>query len=145
MDPVTNQSSATVSGTVSDSTTVTLTINGVSTAIAANGTFSSPLALIEGANTITLIATDAAGNKTTVVRNVRLDTAPPQLVVTTPQNNSITNQKPITVSGTVSDATTVNITINGNAVSVVNGIFSVSYTLTRRIKYFHHRRDRCRG
>jgi YD repeat-containing protein len=133
---VTNQPSTTVSGTVLDSTTVALTINGVSTAIGSNGTFSSSLALIEGTNAITLVATDAAGNKTTVVRNVRLDTAPPQLVVTAPQNNSITNQKPIIVSGTVSDVTTVSLTINGNAVSVVNGTFSTSYTLTEGLNTF---------
>jgi RHS repeat-associated protein len=133
---VTNQPSTTVSGTVSDSTTVALTINGVSTAIGGNGTFSSSLALIEGANAITLVATDAAGNKTTVVRNVRLDTAPPQLVVTAPQNNSITNQKPIIVSGTVSDVTTVSLTINGNAVPIVNGLFSTSYTLTEGLNTF---------
>ncbi len=133
---ITNQSSTTVSGTVSDSTTVALTINGVSVAIAANGTFSSSVALSEGPNTITLIATDAAANTTTVVRNLRLDTAAPQLVVIAPQNGSITNQNPITISGTVSDATTVSITVNGNAVTLVNGTFSASYTLNEGLNTF---------
>lgn len=133
---VTNQSSATVSGTALDSTTVTLTINGVTTPLGTNGSFSSSMTLLEGTNALTLIATDAAGNKTTVVRNVRLDTAPPQLIVAAPQNNSVTNQKPVTVSGTVSDATAVTLTINGTAVSAANGTFSASYMLTEGLNTF---------
>jgi hypothetical protein len=64
----------TVAGTATDagSGVSTLEVNGVPVAIGAGGGFSAPLNLAVGQNTITVVATDALGNKSTEVRTVRL-------------------------------------------------------------------------
>ena len=81
---VTNNSSCTVSGTTNDATSspVTVTVklnNGAAeeVAVAENGSFTKQLTLAAGANTITVVATDAAGKSTTVTRTVALDTGAP--------------------------------------------------------------------
>ena len=83
-DSVTNNSSCTVSGTTNDTTSspVTVTVklnNGVAeeVEVAENGSFTKQLTLAAGANTITVVATDAAGKSTTVTRTVTLDTGAP--------------------------------------------------------------------
>lgn len=83
-DSVTNNSSCTVSGTTNDTTSspVTVTVklnNGAAeeVAVAENGSFTKQLTLAAGANTITVVATDAAGKSTTVTRTVTLDTGAP--------------------------------------------------------------------
>ena len=48
--------------------------------VQANGAFSKSVTLSEGANTIVVTATDAAGKLSTVTRNVTLDTSVPQIV-----------------------------------------------------------------
>lgn len=81
---VTNQASCTVAGTTNDITSspVTLTIklnSGTAEAVtvADNGAFTKTLTLINGKNTITIVATDSAGKSTTVTRTVTLDTGAP--------------------------------------------------------------------
>lgn len=75
----TNNSSITVSGTTNDVTSspVTVTVNGDSVTVQSNGSFSKTVTLVEGENTITIIATDSAGKSTTVTRHVTLDTGAP--------------------------------------------------------------------
>lgn len=84
----------TVSGTAavgSDSVTLAgVTVNGEAVTVAGNGTFSTEVTLTEGANTITIVATDSLGKTTTITRRVTLDTT-----------------KPI-ISDVVAEATTVN-------------------------------------
>jgi RHS repeat-associated protein len=134
---LTNQLNVTVSGTVKDSTTVTLTINGTSVPVGVNGTFSSQLALVEGLNTITVVATDAAGNKTTITRRVRRDTQSPIVSLTSPIDSLLTNQLNVTMSGTVKDSTTVTLTINGIIVPVGGGgAFSSQLALVEGINIF---------
>ncbi|MDP1858404.1 MAG: RHS repeat-associated core domain-containing protein [Gemmatimonadaceae bacterium] len=58
-----------VSGTVADSSAVTVSANGVALAVA-SGAFGGRVPLNAGANTITIIAVDAAANQTTIVRHV---------------------------------------------------------------------------
>lgn len=76
---ITNKSTVTVAGTTNDATSspVTLTINGVATTVYDDGTFSKDIALEDGVNTITIVATDGAGRTTTVTRTVTLDTKAP--------------------------------------------------------------------
>ena len=83
-DSVTNNSSCTVSGTTNDTTSspVTVTVklnNGAAeeVEVAENASFSKQLTLAVGANTTTVVATDAAGKSTTVTRTVTLDTGAP--------------------------------------------------------------------
>lgn len=85
---ITNNPKLTVSGTSNDtvSNPVSVTVNGKAVTVASNGSFSTIVQLEEGENTITVIATDAAGKSTTVTRKVTLDTTAPviQSVTLTP-------------------------------------------------------------
>jgi hypothetical protein len=59
----TDVAQATVTGKATDNVGVaSLTVNGVSTPVAADGSFSAPVALSVGANVITVVAADRAGN-----------------------------------------------------------------------------------
>jgi hypothetical protein len=61
-----------VNGTVSDASAVSVTVNGANVPVGAGGMFSTTVQLANGANTITLRATDAALNTRTVTRNVQV-------------------------------------------------------------------------
>ena len=76
---ITNKESLTVSGTTNDvtSTPVTVTVNGAPVTVQSNGSFTTTVTLKSGSNTITVVATDAAGLKTTITRTVTLDTGAP--------------------------------------------------------------------
>ena len=83
-DMVTNMASLVVRGSTNDvsSSPVTVKILLGSTdqgavSVASDGTFSKTLTLVEGSNTITVTATDAAGKASTVTRTVTLDTSLP--------------------------------------------------------------------
>lgn len=78
-DIVTNKSTLTVSGYTNDSNSspVTVTVNGKSATVQGNGYFETTIDLKEGSNSITVIAKDASGLKTTVSRIVVLDTKAP--------------------------------------------------------------------
>src|SRR6266700_2280599 len=110
---ITNHTPVTVSGSVTDVSAVTVAVNGTPFTVGADGHFTGSVALTEGANTLTTVATDAAGNATTDTRSVTLDTHPPALAVTAPTDGLITKQTPVTVSGTVTDATPVTVDVNG--------------------------------
>ncbi|MFA5832145.1 MAG: Ig-like domain-containing protein [Bacteroidota bacterium] len=126
---ISNSTSIEVSGTISDSTAVSVTINGAVVTLS-NGSFQTTLSGVEGNNTITIIATDEAGNSTTVTRAVIVDTASPIITISSPSINSITNQPQANVTGTVSDSSSVTLTVNGNPVSVNSGSFTTQILLT---------------
>lgn len=90
---ITNSNSVVVSGKTNDATsspvTVLIKINGQSetnVTVNSDGSFSKTITIPSGVNTITIIATDAAGKSTTVNRTVVLDTGAPvfQSVTITP-------------------------------------------------------------
>jgi hypothetical protein len=61
----TDVAQTTVTGKATDNGGIaSLTVNGVSTPVAADGTFSAPVGLSVGANVITVVAADKAGNTT---------------------------------------------------------------------------------
>ncbi|MCU7806000.1 MAG: hypothetical protein KZQ96_22720 [Candidatus Thiodiazotropha sp. (ex Lucinoma borealis)] len=72
---LTNLPELIVSGGVSEAATVTL--NGELLTLSINHTFVDTLTLVEGDNAINLQATDLAGNVTTQISHVGLDTLPP--------------------------------------------------------------------
>lgn len=76
---ITNEESLTVSGTTNDvtSTPVIVTVNGTPVTVQSNGSFTTTITLRSGSNTITVVATDAAGLKTTITRTVTLDAGAP--------------------------------------------------------------------
>ena len=102
---VTNTASCTVSGTTNDATSspVTVTVNGKSVTVGANGAFSTTITLNEGDNTITVVATDAAGKSTTVTRTVTLDTGAPEFVSVTITPNPVDAGNTYVISVSVND------------------------------------------
>ena len=67
---------------------MTLTINGIVHAVNVDGSFIDTLSISEGLNTITITAVDAAGNTSSIVRTIRLDTQPPVIVLNSPLRQS---------------------------------------------------------
>jgi hypothetical protein len=127
----TAQPLATVTGTISKTSTVTVTLNnGTKQNAAITGSaYSATVNLASGLNTITIRATDLAGNTGSAVRSVTYDNSNPSLAITNPSQDITTTQNSITISGTVSDTiTTATISISFNGVTltpiVIGGSFS---------------------
>jgi RHS repeat-associated protein len=118
---VTRTAALVVSGTASDQSGATVTVNGMPATLDAAGAFSVSLTLTEGPNTITILASDGAGNPTTVVRHVDLDTQAPTLEVSAPQDGALPESGNVSVSGTVTDGHAVTVTANGTALTVASG------------------------
>ena len=77
-------------------------------------TFSQPASLApEGDRTLTLRATDAAGNESTFEVHVTLDQTPPDLSVTTPDAGATLGSVPVSAQGFVYDATATTVSVNG--------------------------------
>ncbi len=127
-DPVLN-----ISGTVTDNMTVqSLVISEVTVTVNPDSTFSYAMVLSAGTNTITAVATDAAGNTSTDVRKITLDQKAPTLTILSPADNSTTNQPVSTVTGTVDETATVTVALNSGATqtAVMSGAtFSTAVTL----------------
>src|SRR5579871_1996207 len=120
-----NLSPTTVTGTVDDPA-ATVIVNNVAAPVG-NGQFSLSLPLQEGPNLITASATNAAGAVGTASIQVTLDTTPPHVTVTSPQDQFVTTDSSISISGNVNDIVvgTVNdqqaqVTVNGLAAQVSN-------------------------
>ena len=119
-----------VRGTVADLHAVTVTANGAPIPVDPSGAFTGSVTLVDGSNFVTIVATDAAGNTTTVTRSLIKDSAAPVLTLSGPSDGATTQQATITVSGTVQDATTTAVKVNGTVVAVTNGTFSTQIALT---------------
>ncbi len=102
---ITNNETLTVSGTTNDvtSTPVTVTVNGTPVTVQTNGSFSTTITLKSGSNAITVVATDAAGLKTTITRTVTLDTGAPVFQEITIVPNPVDAGKTYVISVKVTD------------------------------------------
>lgn len=107
----------TVHGLVTDLTTTTVTVNGVAATRTADA-WQAVLTLADGPQTLTAVATDAAGNQTTATRNITLDTAGPTVTIAAPAAATLTRLGTIVVSGTVADSSVQSVTVNGVAATV---------------------------
>ncbi|MBS2021168.1 MAG: hypothetical protein JST92_02075, partial [Deltaproteobacteria bacterium] len=120
-------------GKATDASPLTVTVSGAPVTLAADGTFSSTVALVAGTNAITILASDSAGNATTVVRHVRANVTPPTIAFTSPAADGYTNQTSLTVTGVAQPADPsdlVTVKVNGTAVPVdVHGVFSRTVTI----------------
>lgn len=96
-------------------------------------------ALSDGSHTVKVDASDYDGNAATQASvTFKVDTVPPTLTVSSPEDNLITNESSITVSGVTNDATSspVTLTVKLNSGSAQNvtvgsdGKFSKALTLT---------------
>jgi RHS repeat-associated protein len=141
LDPVaspTNQALATLSGSAEAGAGVALRVlrpDGSSESLGtlsagADGRFSlAAVPLVEGENTLSAVASDAAGNASEpATANVLLDTVAPVITVTSPAEGSVSDALDIVVTGSV-DEVDATLTIDGIAVPLENGAFSHPATL----------------
>src|SRR5439155_18096509 len=82
-----NRRTTRVTGSVSDTAPVTVTVNGTPVATTGNA-FSVDVALADGANTIAVSAIDAAGNASAADVHVSLDQAPPAVQIASPADGA---------------------------------------------------------
>jgi hypothetical protein len=111
-----------------------VTVNGAAATLNADGTFSTVVTLATGSNTITTIATDTAGNRTTDVRTIVLDQTVPVVSIATPADNSVTSSPTVTVTGTVNKPATVLVKV-GNGVPVSATMTGNSFSLPVTLSY----------
>jgi hypothetical protein len=117
---VTATSIMTVTGTMSESATVSVTLNGGTPQLASpTGTsFSATVILQSGLNTILVTAADAAGNTSaSQKRTVVYDDKKPSVSITSPPNDTTTTSSSIPLQGQVTDSLTAS-----TAVISVDGI-----------------------
>lgn len=108
-----------------------LSVNGTSVPLLSDGSFSFPVQLAVGANSITIVATDYAGQQTTSARTITLTPSAPVVTITSPVDGATTSQAPVTVSGTNTAGSTVTATMNGVGQTVTaNGTDSFSITVS---------------
>ena len=101
----------------------TVYVRGINAALDNAGGFSIMVPLTEGANSIEVMAKDAAGNTAVSIIGINVDTVPPMLVVTSP--SAFSNSRTVTVAGQTEIGAAV--TVNGNVVSVAgDGTFTTN-------------------
>ncbi len=105
-----------------------LKLNNETLTVAGDLSFSKSIQLAEGKNTLLFEAADRAGNTATLTREVLLNTLQVALSVTAPEQNFITNQKTVDVTGETEPGASVK--VNGEAVSLDEaGKFKATATL----------------
>ncbi|EHP85211.1 flagellar hook capping protein [Geobacter metallireducens RCH3] len=126
----TNKGTLNISGVAIDAAGIkSVTVNGQTVTVNPDGSFSYALSLQSGANTVTVVATDNAGTQKTDIRTITYDPAAPVLTVSAPADNSTTTQSFITLNGTISETSTVSVSVNGSAPQTA-AISGNSYTAT---------------
>mgnify|MGYP001637454755 FL=1 len=105
---ITAASSVTVAGTTNDATSspvvITISLNGTDQGtipVGTGGTFSKVVTLKEGSNTIIVKAKDAAGEESSVIRTVTLDTSVPKIKAATITPNPVDTGKTMVISVTI--------------------------------------------
>ncbi|HET7436557.1 MAG TPA: Ig-like domain-containing protein [Thermoanaerobaculia bacterium] len=126
-DFATSAQNATITGTIADATAVTLKINDVLVPVSGGAfSYNAPLAT-EGVNTFTLVATDAAQNSSSAVVKITADRTAPVVDIASPAANAVVANLPVVVRGTVTDATTTTVTVNGTAATLIGDAWEASF------------------
>jgi hypothetical protein len=118
-DSYTNQDPVSLTGMTEPSAIVK--VNGELAQITGSE-FEVLVSVSEGANRITVVATDLAGNVVTKTMTIYRDTTAPDLTVFSPREELWTNQSRLLINGMTEQGATV--TINGQNVNVQNSVFS---------------------
>jgi hypothetical protein len=115
-----------VRGTVGDQN-ASVVINGVTATVNSDKTFTALVPLLEGANTLTAVATNSNLAVATASVQATLDTTPPHVNIDTPETAFTTSASSISVAGLVNDIVvgTVNtqqatVKVNGLTAAVSN-------------------------
>jgi hypothetical protein len=123
-----NISPTTIRGTVDDPT-ATITINSLP-AVVTDGVFTLALPIAEGPNIITASAETPVGGISTASVTTTLDTTPPHVTITSPNDTFVTSEESITIAGNINDIVvgTVNdlqaqVKVNGVTAQVANRLF----------------------
>jgi len=120
---LTRDPSVLVGGTV-DPTNASVTVNGVSAAVAGDGSFGVAVGLAEGLNWITVVATDWTNATDTVYRTIVRDSTPPALTVSSPGPGGLSNASVVRVAGVAEPF--ADLAVNGVRVAVnATGSWSV--------------------
>lgn len=119
---------ATLEGTVTDalSGVANVTCNGVAAQVS-GASLTCGVPLNAGANVISIVATDVAGNSTTTTWTVNFS-ATPTITINSPTNLTVVNATPLVVTGNVSDPN-AQVTVNGIPAPLSAGNFSVPVPL----------------
>lgn len=129
----TNNNILNVTGSITDATVGArnLRINNVTVPFGPDGGYSYALTLMSGINLINLVAVDEANNQMSDSRTINLIQPAPNLVITTPADNSKTASALLTISGTVDETATVTIKTGSNVqTAAMNGVnFSADMSL----------------
>jgi hypothetical protein len=117
-----------VNGTVTSdvATIVSVTCNGAA-AVVSGTAFTCTATLTPGANTVSVVAKDIAGNTRTVPLSLTFAQAP-AIHILSPANLGVTNLTPVTINGTVSDPNAT-VTVDGVSVPQSGGAFSTPVPL----------------
>ena len=132
----TAQAVAMISGTINETSTVTVSVNNGTpqSASLTGNNFNAAINLAVGLNSITITATDLAGNTASTVRTVTYDNTKLSLAITNPNQDITIAQNTITISGTVSGAVSpaiVTVTFNSQNYTpeITSGTFSQLLTI----------------
>jgi hypothetical protein len=126
---VTTSTNVSVTGSTSDALSglASVTCNGTSATVSA-GTFSCAFQITQGSISVSVVATDIAGN--TATSSVGVSLQGPKLTITTPAPLALFASNSITVTGTVDDPNAI-VTVNGVAASSSGGNFTASGVVLR--------------
>jgi YD repeat-containing protein len=117
----------TVGGTVSDAHLTGVTVNGLPASLPGGGRFSAEgITLVEGANTLTAIATDVLGHTSSHSAVVYLDTVAPSVVITSPKEGDVLTTPTTAVEGDVHSANLVTVTVCGQSAQITGSHFTLA-------------------
>jgi hypothetical protein len=122
-----------VVGTVSDATPTTVIVDSQAATRTGDAWQAAVGGLPEGPHTFTVVATDAAGNETTVHRTVLIDLSAPVVHITTPADGTVTRDGSVIVTGEVEDRSGVSVVVDVGGAgqpAVVTGSGPFTFTAT---------------
>jgi uncharacterized delta-60 repeat protein len=121
---ITANSTQNISGVASDPGGIqSLTINDKPIQVYEDGSFTYPVQLLLGSNSITLVATNHANISTTDTRTITLNSTAPILWINNPPDNASLSQQHITCNGTIPSGNTdpissVQYSVNGSSLQL---------------------------
>jgi hypothetical protein len=129
-----------VTAIVHDATAVTVKVNGIA-AGQTQDSWTVPVPVpVEGPQTFTVVAVDAAGNVASAARNMVVDLNAPVVTIEAPEAATLTTAESITVRGRVSDVTATAAKIGTLTVLLSAGTFSADVSLAKATTTFTSRR-----
>ncbi|WP_052345843.1 S8 family serine peptidase [Paucisalibacillus sp. EB02] len=123
-----NTTSVSVQAQVDDENLDTVSINGTEATLV-DGNYEATVTLEQGANRISVTATDKAGNETVQTITVDVDSIAPAITINSPVDGETSHKKSVKLEGQVSDANLDFVRVNGKDTKVKNGSFSTNVSL----------------